>query len=186
MAGYKELLALRRRVDDNQRALQDMSEEMKRAGRDRVKWETPVMRARKRHAGEANNDVKKQNKRELDKLLDALWKVHHPDSVRPNNDAGDDDDDLEMVGEKQSYKCMITGELIHDLLEAPCSHYFSREGIESLLGRNPSVKCPMPSCNRTVTKAELRPNKGLERQLRRAAKQDAQAGEEDAIDFTQG
>ena len=117
-------------------------------------------------------------------------------------DASDDDDDIEVGGVTQDYKCPLTLTPLEDPLtsyaarftidDSPdlnhstnsrktCKHSFSGAAIREYLAHG-MRKCPATGCNKKITMADLKADKGLERRARDHARREAMRAEEDEVD----
>ncbi|KAI6122486.1 hypothetical protein EDD16DRAFT_1691819 [Pisolithus croceorrhizus] len=86
----------------------------------------------------------------------------------------DDDDDLEIGGVTQDYKCPITlTTLVNPMTSKVCGHSFSGAAIQEYLqkAREDGIACPAAGCKKRLTMAMLRPDKDLEKKIKIAARQ---------------
>lgn len=98
------------------------------------------------------------------------------------------DDDIEIAQEHISYNCPLTlVQFVNPVKSAVCSHHFEKEAIYQLIGRGPSVDCPVGGCNQIITKADLvedhymiqkiqRHEQALVRQRRRDEREEGEEG----------
>lgn len=114
----------------------------------------------------------------------------------------DDDDDVEVGGVTQDYKCPITLTPLQDPLtsyasllphchypglnhvENPrkkCSHSFSGAAIREYLSRG-AQKCPAAGCNKRITLADLKEDRTLERRIKEHARREAMRAEDEDVD----
>ena len=104
----------------------------------------------------------------------------------------DDEDDVEVGGVTQDYKCPLSLTILEDPLtscvlsvlfsmqllishfmsRSVCNHSFSAKAIMEYLGQKNSVACPASGCKQMVTRASLKPNKELARQAKEAARRE--------------
>lgn len=116
-------------------------------------------------------------------------------------DASEDDDDIEVGGVTQDYKCPITLTPLEDPLTSyalspmdnspnlnhrtnsrkTCKHSFSGAAIREYLARGVR-KCPATGCNKKITLADLKTDKALERRARDHARREAMRAEDEDVD----
>ncbi|KAJ3504863.1 hypothetical protein NMY22_g17778 [Coprinellus aureogranulatus] len=121
----------------------------------------------------------------------AVWNAMHPDTPMPpltnliEKEAGDEsdsDDELEMGGQTQDYKCPITLGLLKDPLTATgCKHSFSAEAIRETFagkGKGALIPCPAAGCRQRISYEMCKPNAQLAKRVkayeRRIARQEEQ------------
>lgn len=93
---------------------------------------------------------------------------------REHGDISDDDDDLEIGGVTQDYKCPITlTTLVNPMTSKVCGHSFSGAAIQEYLqkARADGIACPAAGCKKRLTMAMLRSDKDLEKKIKIAARQ---------------
>ncbi|KIJ64447.1 hypothetical protein HYDPIDRAFT_28392 [Hydnomerulius pinastri MD-312] len=100
---------------------------------------------------------------------------------REDGDASDDDDELEIGGVTQDYKCPITLVILENPMTSEvCKHSYSevaiRDYLKSARGGKP---CPASGCNNKITMDQLKADKDLEKRVKLAARR-AQRQEEDS------
>jgi len=102
--------------------------------------------------------------------------------VKEPGDSSDDDDDIEVGGVTQDYKCPLTLTPLQDPLTSKvCKHSFSGAAIREYLSRGVK-RCPAAGCNKRVTLADLREDKALERKVKEHARREAMRAEDDDVD----
>jgi E3 SUMO-protein ligase NSE2 len=102
-------------------------------------------------------------------------------------DDSDDDDDVEVGGVTQDYKCPLTLTTLKDPMTAyvssclplkssiltkarsPCGHSFSAEAIRAFFKDGRNKKCPGAGCSKVYSLASLKPDKELAKKIQRAA-----------------
>jgi len=111
---------------------------------------------------------------------EAIHEAQHPGEFIPpitefipkeDGDASDDDDELEVGGVTQDYKCPISLTiLINPLTSKVCGHSFSAGAIRDFLGNNRTrkQKCPASGCTRQICLEDLEPDKVLEKRVKAA------------------
>ncbi|KAF5369473.1 hypothetical protein D9758_002536 [Tetrapyrgos nigripes] len=106
-----------------------------------------------------------------------IYEVHHPGEAMPpvtnfipkeDGDDSDDDDDLEIGGVTQDYKCPITLlPLQNPVTSEICGHSFSKEALKQMfMGSKAAKKCPAAGCNKSFTYADCKDNKPLEKKIK--------------------
>ncbi|KAJ3827593.1 hypothetical protein F5880DRAFT_1621655 [Lentinula raphanica] len=107
----------------------------------------------------------------------SLYETAHPGEAMPPvtdlipkepGDVSDDDDDLEMGGLTQDYKCPLTlRPLENPLTSQICGHSFSGEAIRGLFNGSRGAKnCPASGCTREFRLSDCKPNKELAKKLK--------------------
>ena len=118
-------------------------------------------------------------------------------------DVSDDDDDVEVGGVTQDYKCPLTLTPLQDPVTSyastftflslsginnifkkfrkVCNHSFSRASIREYLSRGPKG-CPATGCNKKISLADLKDDKALERRVREHARREAMRAEDEDVD----
>lgn len=127
--------------------------------------------------------------------------------VPEDGDDSDDDDEVEMGGVTQDYKCPLTLTplvdpvtslaLLHSCFVCPltvhslrnvCGHSFSEAAIRESFrsARGGSIKCPASGCTRSFTLANCKPDKELAKKVkaweRRARRQEEDDDAEEVIE----
>ncbi|KAN0087448.1 hypothetical protein V8E55_006069 [Tylopilus felleus] len=105
---------------------------------------------------------------------------------REDGDPSDDEDDLEIGGVTQDYKCPITLVVLeHPMTSTICGHSYSRAAIQEYMkkaGRT-GVSCPASGCNERITMDHLKLDKELEKRVKIATRRQRQQEEsEDDVD----
>ncbi|THH30662.1 hypothetical protein EUX98_g3539 [Antrodiella citrinella] len=119
---------------------------------------------------------------EYRKFRQAIFEVQHPGDAMPpvtdlisreSGDVSDDDDDVEIGGVTQDYRCPLSLTILEDPLTSTlCDHSFSAKSIMEYLGQKQMVTCPASGCKQMLTRACLQPNKALAKQAREAARRE--------------
>ncbi|KAF9781616.1 zinc-finger of the MIZ type in Nse subunit-domain-containing protein [Thelephora terrestris] len=121
---------------------------------------------------------------------EAIFQVDHKDEAMPpmttfiEKEPGDasDDDDIEVGGVTQDYKCPITLTPLEDPLTSKiCNHSFSGAAIREYLSRG-SKKCPATGCNKKLTLTDLKMDKALERRVKEHARRAAMRDDDNDVD----
>ncbi|KAI0354964.1 hypothetical protein OH77DRAFT_375203 [Trametes cingulata] len=127
------------------------------------------------------------------KFKQAVYEVQHPDTAMPpltdlipreEGDVSDDEDELQIGGVTQDYKCPLSLTILVDPLTSKlCGHSYSAEAIKDYLGHSRARRkeCPATGCKKQISLADLEPDKELARRAREAARRE-RAREEDADD----
>ncbi|GJE98304.1 E3 SUMO-protein ligase NSE2 domain-containing protein [Phanerochaete sordida] len=121
----------------------------------------------------------------------AVYEVQHPDEPMPPvsdfipaeaGDDSDDEDDIQIGGVTQDYKCPLTLKLLEDPLTSDiCKHSFDASAIREFLGTS-RKKCPNAGCNQVISVSNLKPNKDLAKKAKEAARRERMREEEDSDD----
>ncbi|EIN12623.1 hypothetical protein PUNSTDRAFT_60755, partial [Punctularia strigosozonata HHB-11173 SS5] len=114
------------------------------------------------------------------KYKEAVWEVDHEEAMPPINDflpaeEGDDsdDEDLQMGGVTQDYKCPLTLTIMKDPLTSKlCHHSYSADAIREYLARGPKA-CPAAGCTVRITVGDLEPDPALAKRAKRFAERAA-------------
>lgn len=87
------------------------------------------------------------------------------------SDAQDDESDIEIAQERQSYRCPLTLRPFEDPVRSTvCPHAFEKEAIEDMIRRSAvnGVPCPTPGCAKMLTLRVLKKDSVLKRKVVRA------------------
>lgn len=101
---------------------------------------------------------------------------------REEGDESDDEDDLEIGGVTQDFKCPITlTMLVNPLKSSTCGHAFSGDAIREYINKGPpsGKSCPAAGCSQKLTIAMLVADSSLEKRAKLAARR-AQRDEDDS------
>ncbi|EAU86249.2 hypothetical protein CC1G_03460 [Coprinopsis cinerea okayama7 len=99
----------------------------------------------------------------------SIWNAQKPGQPMPplttfiEKEDGDDsdDDDLEIGGQTQDFKCPITLTILIDPLTSRlCGHSYDAAAIRSMLGRG-SKACPAAGCKKMIAISDCLPNEDL-------------------------
>jgi len=97
-------------------------------------------------------------------------------------DVSDEDDDIEVGGVTQDFKCPITLTPLQDPLTSKvCKHSYSGAAIREYLSRGVK-KCPATGCNKKITLADLKEDKALERKVKEHTRRAAMRAEDEDVD----
>ncbi|ESK94950.1 hypothetical protein Moror_13955 [Moniliophthora roreri MCA 2997] len=110
-------------------------------------------------------------------LKENLYAIDHPGEAMPPitefvpkepGDDSDDDDDLEVGGVTQDFKCPLTlRQLENPVTSKVCGHSFSREALKQLFANHRGAKmCPASGCNRSFTYNDCKPDNKLAQRMR--------------------
>ncbi|KDQ62282.1 hypothetical protein JAAARDRAFT_95963, partial [Jaapia argillacea MUCL 33604] len=124
------------------------------------------------------------------KFKQAIFEVQNPDTAMPPvtdflpKEDGDvsDDDDIEIGGMTQDYRCPLTlTTFVNPMTSQVCGHSFSGDAIKEFFKHNRTVPkpCPASGCRKSFTLADLKVDKDLERRAKAAARR-AQRAEDDS------
>jgi len=103
---------------------------------------------------------------------------------KEDGDLSDDDEDIEVGGVTQDFKCPLTMTVLDNpMTSSVCGHSFSATAIRDYLGtsRVTKKKCPASGCNKWFSQSDLKSNKDLEKRVKAAARR-LRAQEEDDDD----
>ncbi|KAL7423242.1 hypothetical protein Q5752_002542 [Cryptotrichosporon argae] len=104
-----------------------------------------------------------------------VWEINHKDEPCPpvtrwlaRDDADGSDDDVEMGGVTQTYRCPITMRTYEDACKnTECGHYYSFKAIQQMVAaagrRRAGTKCPMAGCRQPVTMETLQKDPQMQR-----------------------
>ncbi|KAG8214475.1 hypothetical protein J3R82DRAFT_9528 [Butyriboletus roseoflavus] len=104
---------------------------------------------------------------------------------RENGDPSDDENELEVGGVTQDYKCPITLVVLEDpMTSTVCGHSYSRAAIQEFLKWAGRVgkSCPASGCNKQITMDDLKVDKELEKRVKIAARRQQRQQEESQED----
>jgi len=117
-------------------------------------------------------------------------------------DVSDEDDDIEVGGVTQDFKCPLTLTPLQDPLTSfvsfftfracpdfdritnsrkVCKHSFSGAAIREYLSRGVK-KCPAAGCNKKITLNDLKEDRALERKVKEHARRAAMRAEDEDVD----
>jgi len=132
--------------------------------------------------------IKNEDYREF---KEAIFQADHKDEAMPPmttfiekepGDVSDDDDEIEVGGVTQDYRCPLTlTPLQNPLTSKPCKHSFSGAAIREYLSRG-LKKCPAAGCSKMITLADLKEDKVLERRVKEHTRRAAMRAEDEAVD----
>ncbi|EKM49518.1 uncharacterized protein PHACADRAFT_265043 [Phanerochaete carnosa HHB-10118-sp] len=123
-----------------------------------------------------------------------IYEIQHPDEAMPpvadfipaeEGDDSDDDDDVQVGGVTQDYRCPLTLKLLEDpLTSSVCNHSFDASAIREFLknDRTARQKCPNAGCHKIISLNDLKPNKELAKKAKEAARRERMREEEDSED----
>ncbi|KAG9085898.1 hypothetical protein FRC06_003374 [Ceratobasidium sp. 370] len=118
-------------------------------------------------------------------FIEGIWESGHSEAMPPviqflpreDGDPEDSDDDMEVGGVTQDYKCPITLQIYtNPLTSTVCGHTFSAEGIRAFLQGKTSDKCPGTGCDQRVSMSVLKLDRGIQKKAI-AAKRRAEKNE---------
>ncbi|GHJ87206.1 hypothetical protein NliqN6_3608 [Naganishia liquefaciens] len=147
----------------------------------------------------ASDWTKYKNDKLYKDFKQAVWDIRHVDEACPPvstflekgpDDPESDDDDIEMGGTTQDYKCPMTLMPYENAVSSTkCPHSFSAAAIREHITQSSrrSAKCPVAGCDKMLSLSDIKPNAMLQkksdqvkaRQLRRREEEEA-ADAEDA------
>ncbi|WWC88777.1 uncharacterized protein L201_003690 [Kwoniella dendrophila CBS 6074] len=119
--------------------------------------------------------AKYKNSKEYVDFRQALWEINHETACPPvsqwlekGDDDVSDDDDFDMGGQTQNYRCPITLMLYKEATTSTkCGHNYSKAAIEDLIESTRKAKrqskCPVTGCSVPLSKADLKPNPSLQK-----------------------
>ncbi|KIJ17689.1 hypothetical protein PAXINDRAFT_111190 [Paxillus involutus ATCC 200175] len=123
-----------------------------------------------------------------------VFEVQNPDIAIPpindlvpreEGDVSDDEDDLEIGGVTQDYKCPITLMILDNPMTSQvCGHSYSRAAIQDYLKRAgmDGKSCPASGCNKRITMDQLQPDNDLEKRVKMAARRQQRRDEDSDAD----
>ncbi|QRV77383.1 E3 SUMO-protein ligase nse2 [Ceratobasidium sp. AG-Ba] len=125
-------------------------------------------------------------------FVGGIWETGHSEAIPPTTqflpreagDPEDSDDDLEVGGVTQDYKCPLTLQIyVNPLTSTTCGHTFSAEGIREYLKNNDT--CPGTGCNAKISMAVLKLDRGIQKKAiaaQRRAEKNAGSSDDSDID----
>ncbi|KAI1789617.1 zinc-finger of the MIZ type in Nse subunit-domain-containing protein [Ganoderma leucocontextum] len=126
------------------------------------------------------------------KFKQTIYEVHHPDTAMPpltdlipreEGDDSDDEDDVQIGGVTQDYKCPLSlTHLVDPLTSKLCGHSYSAAAIREYLGRGGSKQCPATGCNKMLVLSDLEVDKGLAKRAKEAARRERAREDDDDDD----
>ncbi|TBU43587.1 hypothetical protein BD309DRAFT_864000 [Dichomitus squalens] len=124
------------------------------------------------------------------KFKQAVYEVHNPDTAMPplvdlipreEGDDSDDEDDVQIGGITQDYKCPLTlTHLIDPLTSKLCGHSYSAAAIREYLGKGGRKECPATGCKKMLALSDLEADPALAKRAKEAARRErARESDED-------
>ncbi|KAK8858496.1 hypothetical protein IAR55_002723 [Kwoniella newhampshirensis] len=126
-----------------------------------------------------SQQAKYKKVKEYQDFRQALWEINHQSACPPVSDwlergpdDQSDDEDFEVGGETQNYRCPITLMLFKDVVSSTkCHHNYSRAAITNLIenakkarrSTTASAKCPVTGCSAQLQVTDLKPNPALQK-----------------------
>ncbi|KAL1748044.1 hypothetical protein HDZ31DRAFT_71895 [Schizophyllum fasciatum] len=133
--------------------------------------------------------------KEYASFREQVFQVEHPDEPMPpvsefipkeDGDESDDDDDMEIGGVSQNFKCPLTLSVLDDpYTSQPCGHSYSGAAIKDYFkpGRKGERKqCPAAGCSTQLQWSDVQPDGALARRVKlweRRQKRAAERAEEE-------
>ncbi|KAG8735978.1 hypothetical protein FRC10_009940 [Ceratobasidium sp. 414] len=105
-------------------------------------------------------------------FIEAIWESGHSEAMSPvirflpreDGDLECSDDDMEVGGVTQDYKCPITLQIYtNPLTSTVCGHTFSAEGITEFLRVKTRIRCPGTGCNQRISMSVLKLDRGVQK-----------------------
>ncbi|CAE6457839.1 unnamed protein product [Rhizoctonia solani] len=126
----------------------------------------------------------------LKALISDVWESYRPEESAPTvnailpreeGDPEESDDEMEIGGVTQDYKCPLTLQIYDDpLTSTVCGHSFSADAIRAYVKTN--NKCPAQGCNALISLGVLKEDKVLQKKAkaakRRAAREETESADE--------
>ncbi|KAL1412944.1 hypothetical protein Q8F55_000693 [Vanrija albida] len=129
-----------------------------------------------------------------------IWEVNHEGEPIPpmsrwleREDGDPEDDEVEMGGTTQTYKCPITMRVYEDAAKSTvCGHYYSYGAVIELMGnamrsqrsggRAAQARCPVAGCNKVITPDVIKKDPGMQRQADAFTRRQREREEQEAAD----
>ncbi|CUS12237.1 unnamed protein product [Tuber aestivum] len=140
-----------------------------------------ALAAKKRRWDSMSNADKYTNSPEYLDFRRSYWEARNPEVPLPptrtwfpsgtSGTQDDDESDIEIAQERQSYKCPLTLRPFEDPVRSTiCPHAFEKEAIEDMIKRSAvnGVPCPTPGCAKMLTLRILKKDSVLKRKVARA------------------
>ncbi|WWC70676.1 uncharacterized protein I206_104627 [Kwoniella pini CBS 10737] len=142
--------------------------------------------------------AKYKTSKEYSEFRSAIWEINHDSACPPvsqwlekGDDDESDDDDFDIGGATQSYRCPITlMPFVEATTSSKCGHNYSRAAIVDLIETSRKAKrapkCPVTGCQAVLDKTDLKPNPSLQKrcdeyQKRLQRREDERDEEDDTI-----
>ncbi|KAF8672136.1 Zinc-finger of the MIZ type in Nse subunit [Rhizoctonia solani] len=123
-------------------------------------------------------------------FISDVWETYRPEESAPTvnsilpreeGDPEESDDEMEVGGVTQDYKCPLTLQIYDDpLTSTVCGHSFSADAIRTYVRTN--NRCPAQGCNAQISSAVLKEDKVLQKKARaakrRAAREETASADE--------
>ncbi|KAI8582849.1 hypothetical protein K450DRAFT_225103 [Umbelopsis ramanniana AG] len=105
-----------------------------------------------------------------------VWDVHHNDEEMPLSEDENSDEDIIVGRAKQSLTCPLTTVYFENpVMSKLCKHNFSYHAIIQLFPRNnQAIECPIPGCDKHMSKDDLVQNHLLAKKVELAKRQETQ------------
>lgn len=96
----------------------------------------------------------------------------------------DDDDEIEVGGVTQTFRCPITGGVFKDACKSTqCGHYYEYEAIiqhiTATARRGGSAKCPQYGCQQVLSKAVIQRDPAMQRRAQQFQAREEQRREDE-------
>ncbi|WVO12543.1 hypothetical protein L204_100143 [Cryptococcus depauperatus] len=104
-----------------------------------------------------------------------LWEINHTTAcppmsyfLAPGSNDEDLDDDIDVGGQTQTYRCPITLMLYQDATTCTkCKHTYTKAAIYDLIDnakrQHRKAQCPVTGCNKIIDKSDLKPNPSMQK-----------------------
>ncbi|KAI5453327.1 hypothetical protein NCC49_005807 [Naganishia albida] len=147
---------------------------------------------------DASDRIKYKNSEQYKDFKQAVWDIRHDEACPPissflekgPDDPESDDDDIEIGGTTQDFKCPLTLLPFDDAVRSTkCPHSFSGAAIRGVIRQGPrkSAKCPVAGCDKVLTMGDIKPDPVLQKRsdqvksrLQRRRQEEEAAEAEDA------
>ncbi|WVW84573.1 hypothetical protein I302_106607 [Kwoniella bestiolae CBS 10118] len=134
--------------------------------------------------------AKYKNSTEYAEFRSAIWEINHTTACPPVSqwlekgpDDESDDDEIDIGGTTQTYRCPITLTLYQDATTSnKCGHSFSRAAIMDLIDsakkQRRVSKCPVTGCAAVLEKSDLKANPSLQKRADEFARRERRREDE--------
>ncbi|WOO77314.1 E3 SUMO-protein ligase nse2 [Vanrija pseudolonga] len=189
------------RINIRKEALEELTTELRTSGGMDDLWAfyKRSIQARGAEYGELTLRKKYADNDHFKEFRAGIWEVNHEGEPIPpmtrwleRQDGDPEDDDVEMGGTTQTYKCPITMRVYEDAAKSTvCGHYYSYAAVLELIGnatrtqrqgRAAQARCPVAGCNKVITPDVIKKDPAMQRQADAFVRRQRDREEREAAD----